>query len=86
MSPRKPLRAKTGSADSSSVTPFRVKGRRCPICKKPALSDHRPFCSKRCAQIDLGRWLGEVYRAESADDAMSDGEVWSETTLRDSTE
>ena len=26
----------------------------------------RPFCSPRCADIDLGRWFGEVYRAPSA--------------------
>ena len=67
---------------ADKVTPFRVKGRRCPICRKPATREHRPFCSKRCAQIDLGRWLGEVYRAESDDDAMSDSEVWSETAMR----
>jgi endogenous inhibitor of DNA gyrase (YacG/DUF329 family) len=32
----------------------------------------RPFCSKRCADIDLGRWLGEVYRVPSADPPSSD--------------
>ncbi|HET6183560.1 MAG TPA: DNA gyrase inhibitor YacG [Acetobacteraceae bacterium] len=35
---------------------------RCPICGKPADPRHRPFCSRRCADIDLGRWLGEAYR------------------------
>jgi endogenous inhibitor of DNA gyrase (YacG/DUF329 family) len=34
---------------------------RCPICKKPATVEHKPFCSKRCADIDLGRWLTESY-------------------------
>lgn len=34
---------------------------RCPICRKPASQDDRPFCSKRCADIDLGRWLGGRY-------------------------
>lgn len=33
----------------------------CPICKKPATTKHKPFCSKRCADIDLGRWLTESY-------------------------
>lgn len=33
----------------------------CPICKKPALPQYRPFCSKRCADLDLGRWLKESY-------------------------
>ena len=32
-----------------------------PICKKPATEEHKPFCSKRCADIDLGRWLTESY-------------------------
>jgi hypothetical protein len=34
----------------------------CPICGKPAAERHRPFCSHRCALIDLGRWLGGNYR------------------------
>lgn len=33
----------------------------CPICGKPAQPETRPFCSPRCADIDLGRWLGERY-------------------------
>ncbi len=40
---------------------------RCPICKReipnaPNDFEWRPFCSKRCKTIDLGNWLGEVYR------------------------
>jgi endogenous inhibitor of DNA gyrase (YacG/DUF329 family) len=35
---------------------------RCPICGKPALRQYRPFCSPRCAQLDLGRWLKGDYR------------------------
>ena len=40
--------------------------RRCPLCGKPAApreapkSPH-PFCSARCQQVDLGRWLNEDY-------------------------
>ena len=37
------------------------KGAGCPICGKPPQPGLRPFCSKRCADIDLGRWLGERY-------------------------
>jgi endogenous inhibitor of DNA gyrase (YacG/DUF329 family) len=33
----------------------------CPICRKPAVVDYRPFCSKRCADVDLQRWLAGVY-------------------------
>lgn len=35
---------------------------KCPICGKPAEAKFQPFCSKRCADIDLGRWLKEGYR------------------------
>ncbi len=35
--------------------------RPCPICGKPAVAETRPFCSKRCADVDLHRWLGSVY-------------------------
>ncbi len=33
----------------------------CPICGKPAKPEFRPFCSRRCADVDLGRWFGERY-------------------------
>lgn len=33
----------------------------CPICGKPAVADYRPFCSKRCADVDLQRWLTGGY-------------------------
>ncbi|WP_420394348.1 DNA gyrase inhibitor YacG [Acuticoccus sp.] len=36
--------------------------RRCPVCGRPAAHEVRPFCSKRCADIDLHRWLGGHYR------------------------
>jgi endogenous inhibitor of DNA gyrase (YacG/DUF329 family) len=35
--------------------------RRCPICGRPAERNTRPFCSKRCADVDLHRWLGGHY-------------------------
>ncbi len=34
---------------------------KCPICGKPSAARHKPFCSARCAQRDLGRWLNESY-------------------------
>jgi uncharacterized protein len=33
----------------------------CPICGKPHAEQFRPFCSRRCADIDLHRWLGGGY-------------------------
>ncbi|MFT6532669.1 MAG: endogenous inhibitor of DNA gyrase (YacG/DUF329 family) [Limimaricola cinnabarinus] len=39
----------------------------CPICNKPTVPDCRPFCSKRCADVDLARWLGGTYAVPSQD-------------------
>jgi uncharacterized protein len=40
----------------------RLRPRRpCPICGKPSQQKFHPFCSVRCGQIDLGRWLGGKY-------------------------
>ena len=33
----------------------------CPICGKPADPQARPFCSRRCADVDLYRWLTGAY-------------------------
>ena len=34
---------------------------KCPVCGKGVAASYRPFCSKRCADIDLGRWLKGNY-------------------------
>ena len=34
---------------------------KCPICGAPVDSKYHPFCSKHCADVDLGRWLKGVY-------------------------
>ena len=33
----------------------------CPVCGKPSAGSYRPFCSKRCADVDLHRWLSGSY-------------------------
>ena len=35
--------------------------RPCPICARMSVPEYRPFCSKRCADVDLGRWLNGNY-------------------------
>lgn len=42
----------------------------CPICRKPVDARYRPFCSRRCADVDLGRWLTGSYAipVEEAED------------------
>jgi uncharacterized protein len=47
----------------------------CPICGKPREPRHRPFCSQRCADVDLQRWLSGRYVvpvAAEEDDELSD--------------
>lgn len=46
---------------------------KCPICEKPGTVQFRPFCSKRCANVDLGRWLKEGY-AVATDEAPAEDE------------
>ena len=48
---------------------------RCAICGKPASAHYRPFCSKRCSDIDLARWLNGSYAiAGGNQDADEDGD------------
>lgn len=39
----------------------------CPICEKPTSPAYRPFCSKRCADIDLAKWFNGDYAVPSRD-------------------
>ncbi len=60
----------------------------CPICSKETDPKYRPFCSRRCADVDLGRWLNGSYAVaadapEDADEAMEElAKALSEKTLR----
>lgn len=46
---------------------------KCPECGAPRVQEWRPFCSKRCADRDLGHWLNGDYAiaGEPAEDAVS---------------
>jgi uncharacterized protein len=62
-----------------SVPPIRAVRieAKCPICSKRGTAQYRPFCSKRCADIDLGRWLKESYRVptdQAPEDVDSDAD------------
>jgi endogenous inhibitor of DNA gyrase (YacG/DUF329 family) len=50
------------SSDGKEQPAVTGRAKACPNCGKPVKLETRPFCSKRCADIDLGRWLGEAYR------------------------
>ena len=58
---------------ADKIVPLR-KAKPCPMCGKPADPARRPFCSKRCADLDLGKWLGEGYRIPSTEGARADAE------------
>jgi endogenous inhibitor of DNA gyrase (YacG/DUF329 family) len=47
-----------------------TRAQSCPICGKPTVERLRPFCSSRCADVDLSRWLHGVYAipADETDD------------------
>jgi endogenous inhibitor of DNA gyrase (YacG/DUF329 family) len=49
-----------------------IRKRRCPNCGKPTDEAFRPFCSKRCKDVDLNRWLSGSY-AIPAVEADEDG-------------
>ena len=44
-----------------TTSPPLAPGKPCPICGKPSSDKTRPFCSRRCGDIDLNRWLTGVY-------------------------
>ncbi|MEI9982513.1 MAG: DNA gyrase inhibitor YacG [Aliidongia sp.] len=60
-------------SDSASDAPTRQP---CPICGKPSVVRYVPFCSARCGQIDLGRWLVGRYvvETEEGDERLQDEE------------
>ena len=70
---REPAMARGGRAGSGR----RARRVRCPMCGAAVRRDHRPFCSKRCAEADLLRWLSGSYRiptdepADPADDEQA---------------
>jgi endogenous inhibitor of DNA gyrase (YacG/DUF329 family) len=60
--PKKDARARKASA------------KRCPICGKPATEASRPFCSERCRDVDLNRWLSNSYVIPAAKNDDEDAE------------
>ena len=56
-----------GSGKKGSTKP-------CPICGKPSVEASRPFCSERCRDVDLNRWLSNSYAIPAAKDDDEDAE------------
>ena len=58
---------------STQLRAVRIQAK-CPVCGKPADAKYQPFCTKRCADIDLGRWLKEGYRVPTDEAPGEDDE------------
>lgn len=55
-------------------TPNPLAGKPCPICGKAMVEKYRPFCSSRCADLDLHRWLTGSYAIPVTENDDEDGE------------
>jgi endogenous inhibitor of DNA gyrase (YacG/DUF329 family) len=55
------------SSDGAAAKP-------CPICGKPSTRENRPFCSGRCKDVDLNRWLSGSYAIPARADEDDDNE------------
>jgi uncharacterized protein len=65
--PKEALKEASKQAVKASAKP-------CPICGKPATEASRPFCSERCRDVDLNRWLSNSYAIPGAKDDDDDAE------------
>jgi len=54
--------------DPQKSAPPAAKPKRCPICGKPESAATRPFCSPRCRDVDLNRWLSGAYVVPASED------------------
>ncbi len=54
--------------DNKDAPQEAAKAAPCAICGKPQAPKNKPFCSPRCADIDLGRWLKGAYAIPAVDD------------------
>jgi len=65
-------------SESKATKPVPVLRQKCPNCGKTATLDYKPFCSKRCADVDLGRWLNEDYRIPGDEVISSEEDLYEE--------
>jgi len=66
----------TRPTDPKRAAPVRPSASVCPICGRPSVEAARlhPFCSVRCADVDLGRWITGQYRVPGPPDEELPGE------------
>ena len=59
--------------NAMSERPDAARTRPCPLCGRTAQAPFRPFCSRRCADVDLHRWFSGVYAVPVKDEEDEDG-------------
>lgn len=64
-----------GNDNAQALGPKADGGKPCPICKKPRVLAYKPFCSKRCCDVDLARWMKGTYAIPVQNNAEEDEEV-----------
>jgi len=66
----------TGAAPPATTTadPPARRARPCPICGALAVKAFHPFCSKRCADVDLHRWFSGSYRIAVVEETPDEDE------------
>lgn len=64
------------------VIPPAAKNKPCPVCGKPGVDVYRPFCSGRCADLDLGKWFKGDYRI-ATDERPSEGDFEDDDDMDD---
>jgi len=67
-----PAKAPAGTGPEGQAG--KLSAKRCPICGKPALEAAKPFCSDRCKDVDLNRWLSGTYAIPGKPEADEDAE------------
>ncbi len=72
--PDKPDDVKAEPGAAPDAAPFVPPGAKCPICRKPTELKYRPFCSKRCADVDLSRWFTGAYAIPAVESEEPDEE------------
>ena len=58
----------------ANSSPKSASSAKCPICGRPTEVQYRPFCSRRCADVNLSRWLSGAYAIPTRPDDDEDGD------------